>query len=403
MNLSEKDKLAVEISKDFYYEGKSQAKIAKERSMHPSSVSRILKYALDVGIVKIEINHKNGPTFTRQKYPEDELVKNFLLKNAIVIELPKATESGAVGTVGAKKLDDELHKYLGKATASHLKTILRSDDHMATGGGRATYNTAIELFDLGSPPNPSLNQENITVTSLNGNSDTRIRARNSPDRYAHMPLDSDVVVIDMAPAFKSGATPNRMCLPLVGDPEKIKGFKKKQARLLSKDYWEQNPQKVPNIVLFGIGAFLGAHRFIEEPKGPILSHIKSHLSSLKKDSDELGKICGYIPVGDVCNRLFFIPPPNGEENLNPRTHELVNKIKGEIKDINDHLLTIDFKQLEMVNTVIAVAGGKNKRDAIYHVLTDFEPKGVVDVLVTDKDTAEYLINRRLMGNSFRPN
>jgi len=402
MNLSEKDKLAVEISKDFYYEGKSQAQIAKERSMHPSKVSRILKYALEVGIVKIEINHKNGPTFKRQKDPEDELVKNFSLKNAIVIELPPATES-AVGTVGAKKRDDELHKCLGKATASHLKTILRDEDHVATGGGRAMYNTAIELFALGSPPNPSLNQENITVTSLNGNSDTRIRARNSPDRYAHMPLDSDVVVIDMAPAFKSGATPNRMCLPLVGDPDQIKDFKKKRARLLSSDYWEQNQQKVPKIVIFGVGAFLGAHRFNMEPKGPILSHIKSHLSSLKKDSDELRKICGYIPVGDVCNRLFFIPPPNGEEKLTSTTRELVKKIEGEIEEINDHLLTIEFKQLEMVNTVIAVAGGKNKRHALFHLLTDFEPNGIVDVLVTDKDTAEYLIHRISMGNSFRPN
>lgn len=58
--------------------------------------------------------------------------------------------------------------------------------------------------------------------------------------------------------------------------------------------------------------------------------------------------------------------------------------------LTERLISISAAQLAAVPTVLAVAGGPSKRQAIAAALAS----GIIDALVTDINTAQYLLGRR---------
>ena len=72
----------------------------------------------------------------------------------------------------------------------------------------------------------------------------------------------------------------------------------------------------------------------------------------------------------------------------------MGKIKELINKLNDRILSIDEKQIGMIDFVIAVAGGsKVKFNAIWSILMRENP--IVHVLCTDSETAKLLCDEHM--------
>lgn len=412
MDLQKRVQELVEIANAYYLEGKTQSQIARERGgRHASQISRDLKEARGSGIVEIRINDRAGAApVERVTNLESALLNNFSLRIAVVVDASRDLESIKQSMDADQdkpeeeerkhRLDDELHKYLGRAMADLLRTSLRSGDHIGVGGGRATFFTADALFKQTWYPNAPLSQRDVRIMSLNGNSDMTMLSASLEGPEANYPLDSDAVGLCLCRAF-SHASLCRVSQPLINDQRMTQSLLKNGAYFLSKSHWAAKPAGAPNFLIAGIGAYTVPHR-LQQAKGAVFRKVKRHVEDLNTWTEQIRKKLDYEPVGDVLNRLFLIPPPPDRKPLMlDRDENILKKIDSKIREINNQMLTIEFDQLEMVNTVAVVAGGRRKFDAIYHVLTDFCTPECVDILVTDRETAQALVKRRSIGNSFR--
>jgi len=86
----------------------------------------------------------------------------------------------------------------------------------------------------------------------------------------------------------------------------------------------------------------------------------------QKDMEELKKAKA---IGDLCSAFF---------DINGKRCDV---------DINDRIIGISLDQLKKIPLVIGVAGGKNKKKSILGALRG----GYLDVLVTDTETAKFLV------------
>ena len=94
---------------------------------------------------------------------------------------------------------------------------------------------------------------------------------------------------------------------------------------------------------------------------------------------------GYFPVGDVCNRLFFVPPP--KETRIPL--DIEKGVRDRIDLMNESLLTVTKTQLNKVPTIMLVAGTVAKAGAIYRLLVRDIPR--IDTLCIDSATADAVL------------
>ena len=103
----------------------------------------------------------------------------------------------------------------------------------------------------------------------------------------------------------------------------------------------------------------------------------------------------FCPVGDVCNRMFWIAPRHNVDQA------LMTKVERLIISINKKIVApmiSDFQRIAKAGAVIAVAGGASKAMALWGVLTSrirFDASSDVDSpivshLVVDDQTASIL-------------
>ena len=103
-------RLLVRVARLYHEDGLSQSQIADRLSLSQARVSRLLKQAVDQGVVRITINPPPG----LHTAIEDELRRRFALTEAIVVE--------------AEDEEASLLPALGAAAALHLETTVRSHD-----------------------------------------------------------------------------------------------------------------------------------------------------------------------------------------------------------------------------------------------------------------------------------
>jgi len=369
----EKNELVYKIAKEVYVNGKKQHEVARELEISsPSTISRLLSYGWKTGVITLGYNPTAGRDIERNEALEMALKESFQLQNTIVIHFPYRSEYDLED-------DNRLHRSLARALAHHLKIILRSGDHIGVGGGRANYETAKVLYQQGPLP-----LTNITATAMMGRLSYPPQQNTRQGNHA---LDADDVAFMLAAAFQqSVAQPISMNLALPS-PDTVAELKSvSPGLLLSEDKWRDEPDRfVPDIALTGVGSLdpRGGHAFsdlealavdpIREPLGKLLELIKP---------DE------YCPVGDIANRLFFVPPPPGVAI----GADVEKEVKRLIDEINDKLLCITLEQLRMVKKVIVAAGGSFKVNALFTLLSQSSP--IIHELCTDERTAQGLLMRR---------
>ena len=74
----------------------------------------------------------------------------------------------------------------------------------------------------------------------------------------------------------------------------------------------------------------------------------------------------YSCVADVGNYLFFLPPPP-EVQVVPDKKRRIDEL---LKRINDSLLTATYEQLQSIQSILLVAGGRRKGLVIKHLLEE---------------------------------
>jgi deoxyribonucleoside regulator len=124
----------IEISYLYYNEKKTQAEIATLLSLSRFKVSRILKKAIEEGIVSITINDQMSDLIEM----EIELAKKFGLKKAVVVR-PVAYNGGTlfdqIGKAGARYLNRIVSGYriLGVTWGRTLRHLINNIDEMKAG------------------------------------------------------------------------------------------------------------------------------------------------------------------------------------------------------------------------------------------------------------------------------
>jgi DNA-binding transcriptional regulator LsrR (DeoR family) len=375
----------------YYVKGDIQRRIAKDLDVNASWVSRALRQARELGIVRFSIEME-PPAVVQERVPgmERELVNRFQLVRAIVVDMP--TESG-----NQPYSDDRLHEALGYACANFLRTWLRPGDHIGVGGGRGAYFTAKYLAETAADPEQK-SLVDMTITSLTGSMST------TPWESPAPVVDADQAAALAANAFP-GATHRLLNAP-VAPPlsDRDAYLESGSAQVLLEKLWERRPNTfVPNVGLVGIGTLAGEHRFCHQGDHlDALAVLEPKLKELRKAIKPSEKR-GYYPVGDICNTLFFVEPALDEQALDEDTK---NQIKSLLKAINQMVISASFDQLGMIRkkgNLVAVAGGPVKFDAIsslvarkdathrrtHHLDADVS----VDVLCTDANTADRLLRR----------
>ena len=362
--------LAFQVATMYYEQGKPQKVIAEELKLgHNSAVSRLLKFAREAGIVRIEIRPEFGVQPKRDRSLETKLIQNFDLDNAIVVSRT-GYESGFDATE-----DEKLHVSLGVALAERLRTMLRAKDHIGVTGGRGTYYTARALSAIHPP---ALKHKGIVIISLTGNVTTITSASKT--------IDADDVAHQLSLGFEN-AELRRLSLPVAVTSKRVKEelFAKGQGMAISPKLWRMKRVPVPNIAILGIGVLddKSKHRFLNL-EGFELQPIKSQLLQLR----EKVRTAKYCPVGDIGYRLFYIEPPSKSVCLPQQT---IAKIKRIIDSLNCRLLCIDEEQLRMVDTRIVIGGGPLKVSAIRQILDSVHPAPLIHELCTDERTARALL------------
>jgi hypothetical protein len=161
--------------------------------------------------------------------------------------------------------------------------------------------------------------------------------------------------------------------------------------VLDRDEWEKH---VPTLGIVGVGVLSEGHRFYQEVTSPPneqehrLSAIIGDLRSLTHRIEELSRhspVPHYVPVADICNRLFYVKPPAGVRIIKEQETQIVKLIES----INDKLLTASEKQLSQIKKLILVAGTEKKALAINQLLE--EDKFNIRIVCLDQSAATEIL------------
>jgi len=368
-----------------------------------STISRLYRFALDTGIVRVHIDENAPFKPPRADNLERELIAAYELQSAIVADAPGHEES-----LESSLADDRLHQALGQLCAEYLDTIVRQNEIIALSSGRAVFYACESLFNK--HIFDKRNVRGIKVVSMNGNIASTVWSMESPD--ARRAMDADISGAWLARAFPD-AQLIRLSLPVgVKSPEMIhEWLSEGPGRWISPQVWEERARQgnaptgeqpedevcVPTLALVGIGGVRAksGHRFIVGLHEPMLGNLQPELSKLidliERISDN-GNRQFSCAVGDLCNRLFI--------TLAARKYlpaSTLAELESYVDAINTRLLSITFEQLYLVPKVVVVAGGATKIDAIRSVL-EWQAMGwkqpIVHDLCTDRETAIRLLEAK---------
>src|SRR5579862_7407392 len=196
-----------------------------------STVSRLYRFALDTGIVRVHIDENAPFKPPRLESLERELIAAFELQSAIV-----ADTAGHEETLESKLADDRLHQALGQLCADYLDTIVRQNEIVALSSGRAVFYACESLFNK--HIFDKRNVRGVKVVSMNGNIAAEVWSMESPD--ARRAMDADISGAWLARAFPD-AQLIRLSLPVaVKSPEMVHDWLAEgPGRWISPDVWEE--------------------------------------------------------------------------------------------------------------------------------------------------------------------
>jgi DNA-binding transcriptional regulator LsrR (DeoR family) len=363
--------------------------------------SHLLKYARKLGL----ITYRADIPMPRDKSLELQLARRFGPAKVIAVE----THHEALGPVpkrkGAYAADDLLHERLGRAAAQLVAKKLGTLEILGLGAGRAVFHAGRSLILL---PGSREKGRKTTVMALHGRMDRRVWRRTT--LFPRQAIDAVRVTHVMATALPE-ATELALHLPLI--QENLRSVREKftgDAWFLSRHEWKQRP---PSLVLVGMGVMGdppvpgggagsggGEPEIWPEVPGPIRSELRKVRTICRRFSEKHN----YIPVSDICDRLFWVPGRDEEPDMRARAKPLIQKINDRVMGVETGLPpgpsevrpSVRYPlggSLDQAKRVVVVAGGALKVKGLAHLLNHRRPRGrrFMDVLITDTATARELL------------
>lgn len=379
--------------------------IDRELELPPYTASHLLKYARTLGLLTVK--EELPPRQSRDFQTGSRLGTLFPPTYMVVIDTPGPVSAAARARhAGPHGEDDLLHQTLGAAAAELLarKGLLRHHDIVGVGAGRAIFHAARALAAL---PGAHQKRSDITFMALHGRAVRRIWRESGP--YALQSIDAVRVTHAFADAVPMSAA-RPLHLPLVQkDAQAVSRALEEEASFLSRKEWER---KAPTLAFIGLGIMGAPQSFGAlpgEPRVPPSAYrgatpIARPLRALRTICQRFREKHGYIPVSDVCDRLFWVPGPDDSPELRQSAGPLIAEVNGRLLTVETGLPDPALSarndarpsragSLDQVQEIVLVAGGPHKERAICRLLRHRRPDGrrFADTLVTDVRTAQALI------------
>jgi DNA-binding transcriptional regulator LsrR (DeoR family) len=306
-------RLMAKVARMYYIQELNQQAITEKLQLHQSTISRMLKKARALNLVRFSITTPPG-TFAEL---EDQLVARFNLKDVVVVECPAEGEA--------------MVRDLGSALAYFLESTLKPGKVI---GISSWSRSLFAMVDALHPGDYCANGKVVQILGGVGNVGSEFHAIHLAQRLAG----------------SIGAKPVLLQSPaVVGSAE--------AQRVLSRDTAVQEASALfdkLDLALVGIGSMEPSRMLAAS--GNILS---------REERTEMQRLGA---VGDICFRYF-------DADGQPVKSPLMKRVIG-----------IDLTKLRTCKRVVGVAGGSQKVQAILGALRG----GLIDVLITDKHTAEAL-------------
>jgi len=306
-------RLMAKVARMYYIQELNQQAITEKLQLHQSTISRMLKRAKSLGLVRFSIATPPG-TFADL---EDQLASRFNLRDAVVVDCP------AEG--------DAMVRDLGAALAYFLETTLKPGRII---GISSWSRSLFEMVDALHPGNYCAGGKVVQILGGVGNVGSEFHAIHLAQRLAGS-IGAKAVLLQ-SPA-------------VIGSAE--------AQRVLSRDPVVQEASALfdkLDIALVGIGSM--------EPSRMLAASGNIFSRAERAELQRLGA------VGDICFRFYNL---EGQ----PIKSSLMKRVIG-----------IDLDKLRACNSVVGVAGGMEKMQAILGALRG----GLIDVLITDQRTGEAL-------------
>lgn len=259
-------RLLGKVARMYYERGIRQPQIAAELSLSQPRVSRLLKQAVEVGIVRTIVTMPSGTHADL----EEQLQERYGLRDVVVVD-----------TAGA---GDEVLPALGAATADYLDVTL-TGGHLI--GVSSWSETLINAVDIMRPKNIAVVDRVVQIVGGLGDPAVQMQATRLTGRLADL----------------TGAAPVFLSAPgLVGTPSIRKALMADPSVREVTDLWSQL-----TVALVGIGSL--------EPS-PLLRRSGNALDDAEQD-----ELRALGAVGDVCFRYF-------DENGKPVRSKLDQRLVG---------------------------------------------------------------------------
>jgi DNA-binding transcriptional regulator LsrR (DeoR family) len=262
-----------------------------------------------------------------------------------------------------------LHRCLGAAAAIHLAEVLRDNDKIAVGPGRAVTSTIRALSD----GNHGLAVNGLSVSSLGGG---MMRTPFAPPDGIDL-VDADYNAAQLAIALGIPVARVKLCyLPAFAPADRCDEL----VALLAPHLKDLDA----NVLLYGCGVIDENHYLLrmEDPQTQVIRAQAERLRALTQ-----GHGCGVVI--DFCDEFFAAPGVPADVEV---------EVRGIVAALRKAAVRIVPDQLARPLERILVAGGQRKLQALA-LLTDTSWKGPrPTTLVTDDATASALVaTRRARG------
>ncbi len=308
---------------------------------------------------------------------EDKLRSKYHLRDVAVVDISSLRPPGdPPGNPSWMVYDDRVHRLIGTWGGRILASLMRGGDVIAVGGGRGPYYTVGHCrLPRASSCSPS------QVVSLSGSLSTQDWR---PGAGEIENQDPDAIALRLQGRIQADRLPAIMNCTIADRSRKetaVRGALDNQISL----------------ALVGIGSLSGGHRFRNPSREltevePILRDLNCMVDKI--DPPGTGVPPFSSPVADVGNWFFVLPDSSRISRKRPLDPKDRLALEAKVAELNERLVNIDianhFPEICKRGSVLAVAGGCYKLDAIYDVLCRCRKEPWISHLVTDSWTAERL-------------
>lgn len=310
--------LLYRVAKAYFLDQKTQQEIADVENFSRSQISRILKRALDEGLVTYTLNF---PAVVDEAAMSRALEETLGLEKVVLI--PSFYQEGQMPH------PDVVCKNLALGAAEKLPDLLGDAKNIGIGWGRSLYNTSLCIR----PQRYVKGRTFLPLIGSSGDNNPMLQINTIVDRFGER-FHADRKYVNMQSLLAKDALG-----PMV--PSSLQSLM---------DKWKEL-----DAAIIGIG-------------GPPVGNVNTLISEFPRNYKRQVQTSG--TVGDILSQFFY------ED--------------GRIFRMDAHykLLALNIEDLRSVKTVIAMASGSEKRDAIRVAAR----LGYIKTLITDYNTAQTILN-----------